>query len=587
MHPETLNLREVIVFLLAAGVVVPLFRRLRISPVLGFLLVGIAIGPHGVAHFAGYWPWIRHTVIDDVEFVGALAELGVIFLLFMIGLELSLERLWAMRRLVFGLGGAQVIATAVVITAIAAAFDNTLPMSVVLGAGFALSSTAIVMQLLSEQRRLGTETGRASFAVLLFQDLAVLPILFLVGAFAARGEDSPAIAFATAMGQAALAVVVVLALGRLLLRPLFRFLGAAESRELFLALVLLIIIGMALAMEAAGLSAALGAFMAGLLLAETEYRHEIELDIEPFKGLLLGVFFVSVGMEIDLAAVLAKPALLALSVFGLMLVKAPIIYLLARLFGQARWVAAEMALLLAQGGEFALLVVGMAFAMGLMSGPTAQFMLIVTTLTMLAAPAQAWAGRRVGLALERRSAEKHSPTGSPAEMKGHVVIAGFGRVGQMLSHILEEQEMAHLAIDADPQLIARYRLGREHVFFGDASRPDMLRRLGADKAAALVVTINSPLAAERIVAAARNEWPALPIHARAHDTEHARRLLTLGADKVIPETVEASLQLADAVLISSGLPGATAHRIIEAHRTALEEKGELDEDAAEEVREKL
>ena len=587
MHPETLNLREVIIFLLAAGVVVPLFRRLRISPVLGFLIVGMVIGPFGVATFVDDALWLRYAVIDDLEFVNALAEMGVIFLLFMIGLELSLERLWAMRRLVFGLGAAQVLITGAVIAGIAYLFGNTMPMSVVLGAGFALSSTAIVMQLLAEQRRLGTETGRTSFSILLFQDLAVLPILFLVGAFAARGEDSPAFAFAVAMGQAGLAVAVVLVLGRLCLRPLFRFIGAAESRELFLALVLLIIIGLAMGMHAVGLSAGLGAFIAGLLLAETEYRHEIELDIDPFKGLLLGVFFVSVGMEIDLAEVASRPVLLALSVIGLFLIKAPIIFVLARLFGQARWIAAEAAILLAQGGEFALLIVGMAFTLGLMEGPTAQFMLIVTSLTMMMTPMQAWAARRVGATLETRSAARQSPEKPPEEMKGHIVIAGYGRVGQMLATILDEQEMAHLAIDADAPLITRLRRGRNNVFFGDASRPEMLRRLGADRAAALVVTINSPQAAERIVDAARREWPDLSIHARAHDTGHAQRLRNLGANKVIPETVEASLQLADAVLISSGLPGATAHRIIEAHRTSLEESGELDEAAAEEVREKL
>ncbi|PJK27953.1 potassium transporter [Minwuia thermotolerans] len=589
VHAATLHLREVIIFLLAAGIIVPLFRRVKISPILGFLIVGMVIGPYGLASFVDVAPWLRHAVIDDVEFVNALAEMGVIFLLFMIGLELSLERLWAMRRLVFGLGGAQVLVTAAVITAIAAMFDNTLPMAVILGAGFALSSTAIVMQLLSEQRRLGTEVGRTSFSILLFQDLAVLPILFMVSAFAARGEDSPVIAFAIAMGQAAAAVVVVLVLGRLLLRPLFRFVGAADSRELFLALVLLVIIGTAMAMESAGLSAALGAFVAGLLMAETEYRHEVELDIEPFKGLLLGVFFVSVGMEIDLTEVLARPVLLGVSVIGLFVIKAPIIYGLGRAFGQSRPVAAESAVLLSQGGEFALLVVSMAFALGLMDGPTAQFMLIVTSLTMMATPMQAHFGRRLGGALEARGAERQRPAAAspPSDLKGHVVIAGYGRVGQMLAAILEEQEMAHYAIDNDAHLLARSRRGRDHVFFGDASRPDMLRRLGADRATALVVTINSPQAAERIVAAARREWPGLSIHARAHDNEHARRLRDLGADRVVPETVEASLQLADAVLISSGLPGATAHRIIEAHRASLEESGELDEEAAEEVREKL
>ncbi|MDH3662777.1 MAG: cation:proton antiporter, partial [Alphaproteobacteria bacterium] len=366
MHAETLDLREVMVFLSAAGIIVPLVRRLSISPVFGFLIVGLAIGPHGVARFADTWPWLEYVAITNLEGVRPLAELGVVFLLFMIGLELSLDRLWSMRRRVFGLGGAQILLTGAAISVIASFFDNSLAAAIVLGAGFALSSTAIVMQLLSENRRLGTAAGRTSFAILLCQDLAVLPILFLVGAFAAQSDVPVLAAFAWAIGQALVAVVAILVIGRLVLRPVFLFVGSTASREMFLAFVLLVIVGTALVTEQAGLSMALGAFLAGLLFAETEYRHEIEVDIEPFKGLLLGLFFVSVGMSIDLAQVAAKPHWLIASVFGLFLAKSPIVYALARWFGETRSAALETGLLLGQGGEFAFLIVGMAHGLGLM-----------------------------------------------------------------------------------------------------------------------------------------------------------------------------------------------------------------------------
>jgi monovalent cation:proton antiporter-2 (CPA2) family protein len=295
MHPEALNLGEVMVFLVAAGVVVPVVRRLGLGSVFGFLLVGLVIGPFGLARFVPDAPWLAYAVITNLDRVHALAELGVIFLLFMIGLELSVDRLWAMRRSVFGLGGAQVIVTGAIIAGIASWFDNPLPAAMVVGAGFALSSTAIVMQLLAANGRLGTATGQTCFAVLLFQDLAVLPILFIIDAFARHSDGSIGFALAAALGQAALAIALILVVGRMVIRPVFRFVGSGASREMFLATVLLVIIGTAIATEHAGLSTALGAFLAGLLFADTEYRHQIEVDIEPFKGLLLGFFFVSVG----------------------------------------------------------------------------------------------------------------------------------------------------------------------------------------------------------------------------------------------------------------------------------------------------
>ncbi len=569
MHVDTLDLREAMVFFFAAGIIVPLARRFGISPVFGFLVVGLVIGPHGVARFADALPWLHYVLITDLDGVRPLAELGVVFLLFMIGLELSLNRLWAMRRRVFGLGGAQILITGAVIAFIAWLFENPLAVAVVLGAGFALSSTAVVMQLLAENRRLGTATGRASFAILLCQDLAVLPILFLVGVFGAQSDAPVLTAFAWAIAEAMIAVAAILAIGRLVVRPVFRFVGSTASREMFLALVLLVIVGTALATKQFGLSMALGAFLAGLLLAETEYRHEIEVDIEPFKGLLLGLFFVSVGMSIDVSQAAAEPFWLIASVFGLYLIKSPIVYALARWFGEPRPVALETGLLLGQGGEFALLVVGMAYGLGLMPNATAQFMLIVAGMTMVATPPVAHVARKIARAVEAREAGRDQrDTDIAVGLSGHVIVVGYGRVGQMLGSVLDSQALPHVGIDSDATLVARYRSAGAGVFYGDASRPDMLRKFGVDRAAALVVTIDNTQTAERVVATARRHWPDLLLLARARDRSHAERLIDRGASRVIPETVETSLQLSEMVLTGIGIPDQSARRIIETHRQA-------------------
>ncbi len=576
MQIETLSLREVIVFLVAAGVVVPLGSRLKISPVLGFLIVGLVIGPHGIARFADTLPWLAYAAFTEPDAVRALAELGIVFLLFMIGLELSIDRLWAMRRLVFGLGGAQVVVTGAIIAVIASLFGNPLPVATVLGAGFALSSTAIVMQVLAENRRLGTRTGRTTFAVLLFQDVAVVPILFLVAAFAGQSDGSVLLAFASALGQALIAVAVILVIGRLAIRPLFRFIGGAASREMFLALVLLVIVGTALATEKAGLSMALGAFLAGLLFSETEYRHAIEVDIEPFKGLLLGLFFVSIGMSVDIAQVAERPLWLIAAVVGLFLIKSPIVYALARLFGEPRSVSLEAALLLGEGGEFAFLVIAVASSVGLLPADTVQFMLIVAGLTMILTPLVANLARRLARGVEAWEIRRGQPDADlPTELAGHVIIVGYGRVGQMLGSLLDEQELFYVALDANAGLVAQFRADGASIFFGDASQPDLLRKFGAEDAAALVITMDSPQAAEQVVTAAREHWPDLAIYARARDIDHATRLIGQGASHAIPETTEASLQLSEMVLAGAGIPDDTARQIVEARRQA--EQAAIDE----------
>ncbi|MEW5965180.1 MAG: monovalent cation:proton antiporter-2 (CPA2) family protein [Pseudomonadota bacterium] len=579
MHPEIPIPREVVVFLAAAGIAVPIMHRLRISAVLGFLVIGLVVGPYGLGRLTSQAPWLGTVVISDIEGVRALAELGVVFLLFMIGLELSLSRLMSMRQQVFGLGGAQVVVSATVIAAIAYLFGNTEAASLVIGACLALSSTAIVMQILIESRRFSAPVGQTSFAILLFQDLAVVPILFMTGVLGAKSGGSVALPLALAIGKAAVAIVIIMAAGRTVVRPVFRLVGQTQSRELFMATVLLIVIGTAAITAEAGLSLSLGAFLAGLLLAETEYRHQIEIDIEPFKGLLLGLFFMSVGMTIDVTAVLDEPLWIPLSVIGLLTIKTAITFVLARLFGHSISVSAESSLLLGQGGEFAFVVLAAALVQGLLPASTVQFMLIVTSLSMLATPAVARVARVIGKRLENN--ERRDGAGAReavAQTAGHVIVAGYGRVGQLLGSLLDTRCIPHVGVDVDPNIVERLRRNGVTAYYGDASRPELLRRLGIDRASALVITMDAPAAAERVVAAARSAWPQLPILARARDIKHARRLLALGATDVVPETIEASFDLAEVVLASLGHSPEASRQLVAERRE--EERLALREDRA-------
>ncbi len=563
-------LREVIVFLAAAGLIVPLIHRLKLSPVLGFLAVGMLIGPHGLGQFTTQWPWLSAVVLDDVEAVRHVAEFGVVFLLFLIGLELSLDRLLRMRRLVFGLGAAQVIVSAIAIGLVAAAFGNSPAVSAILGACLALSSTAIVMQLLIERRRLATPTGQTSFAILLFQDLSVVPILFAAqvatASLAGNGADQNVwVMFAVAIAKAALAVFAILFLGRWVIRPLFRLVGATDSREMFMAAVLLVVIATSVATAQAGLSLALGAFLAGLLLSETEYRHQIEVDIEPFKGLLLGLFFLSVGMELDIAAVLARPGLLAASVVGLIVLKAAIIYGLARLFGCQRSVSIETAILLGQAGEFAFVVLAVALSGGLIDADTAKFMLMVTGLSMLLTPALAELARFVAQRIAPDGVAGQpgaAPIDGGVQPTAHVIIAGYGRVGQLLGALLEQALVPTVGLDRDAAIVAEYSRKGSAVHYGDASQTRILELAGIDRAAALIITMDNFRAAEQIVTRVRADHPDLPILVRARDADHARRLLSAGASEVVPETIEASFDLAEVTFSALGLSADSSRRLV-------------------------
>jgi monovalent cation:proton antiporter-2 (CPA2) family protein len=555
---------QALLFLAATCVLIPALKKARISTVMGFLFIGVAMGPHVLGQAAQSWPWLGSFELVSGEPTRQLAELGVVFLLFVIGLEVSAERLWALRRYVFGLGLLQVVLCAAAITAAALAFGNSVTVAAVIGVGLALSSTALVLQMLRERSQIATPVGRASFSILLMQDLMVVPILFLVAALSPNaqfGQQNVFIALLTAL----LALGMIILLGRLLLRPLFRWVAAADSREIFIAAAFLAAIGMAVASEAAGLSAALGAFLAGLLLAETEFRHQIETDLEPFKDLLLGLFFVTVGMQIDVALFLREPLLILIGVIGLFLLKGAIIAGLARAFGLPLRRALQMGLLLGQAGEFAFVVIAAARAGGAIPEETAAYMLIVSALSIFLTPVVANIGSRIA---NRVVGAPAAPEPSAALQSGHVVIAGFGRVGQTMADILSAQEIEHVGIEGDSAEVARLRDQGRPVYYGDASNAQVLASVGAAQAAAIVVTINDAEGVDRIVAEARRAWPHIPVYARARDGEHARRLHAAGAALASPDSIEAALQLGEALLNGVGVPDEVSRRIIDDRREA-------------------
>lgn len=544
--------KEIILFLATAGIVVPLFHRLRVSPVLGFLGAGALIGPYGLGRFVEDAPWLRWVTISKTEEISHLAEFGVVFLLFMIGVELSWERLRTLRRLVFGLGTLQVVVCAVVLGLVAREIGLPPTAALILGVALALSSTAIVVPVLAEGKRLRSPTGRASFSVLLLQDLAVAPILFTLTVLGSGGSGNLGTAFVLAFGQAAIALALLVGLGRLALRPLFHLVAETRSPELFMAACLLVVLGTGVIAALAGLSMALGAFIAGLLLAETEYRRAIEAMIDPFKGLLLGVFFVSIGMGLNLASLAANPGPILAVTVALVALKASLITLVG-LFFLPKAVALETALLLGPGGEFAFVLLGGALAAGLVPGSVVQPALIVTTLSMMMIPALAKAGASFRARAERAETVEEAVPPPPSDTP-RVILAGYGRVGRLVGEMLARHGIPFLALDANPGRVAEERRAGRPVYFGDSSNPELLRRCGIERAPALVVTLDAPSAVEAVVRAARSERSDLTIVARARDARHATALYDLGVDDAVPETIEASLQLSEAVLVDIGVP---------------------------------
>lgn len=537
-------LSDALVILGAAGIVIPAFARVRITPIIGFILVGLAVGPYGLGAMVPRHPWLYHVTITNPHAIEPFAEFGIVLLLFEIGLELSFARLWAMRRLVFGLGAMELAVSAGLLALALRLAGETTAGGLGLGLALALSSTALVLPIA------GTEgpVGRAALAMLLFEDIALVPIIFLLGAIAPPGAVA-APDIVTTLWQGAAVIAVLLVAGKLLLPRLFAQAAGTKSPELFLAASLLVVIVSSLATGAVGLSPIMGALLAGLLIAETAYHGEVEAITKPFKGLALGVFLITVGMGIDLRQVWAQAGALALAVVGVVLIKALVTAVALRLHGKARATALQAGILMASPSETTLIVLTAAAQARLIAPETAQFWQIVTaiglTITPLLAKIGALSGRRVARAEARRDEPAH-PAGDD------VVILGFGRVGRLIGEMLRVHGLSFRAIDADPALVRAARDEGLPVLFGNIDSPATLDRLDLSRTRALVLTMDEPVLAVRIARRLRAAHPDLLMIARARDAAHAAELYRAGASHAVPETLESSLQLSEAVLVDLG-----------------------------------
>jgi monovalent cation:proton antiporter-2 (CPA2) family protein len=547
--------QDILIVLGAAGIIVPLLLRLGISSILGFLIVGVLLGPHVLGRVTESIPALSALSITDPEAVAGLAELGVVFLLFLIGLELSFERLKTMRKLVFGLGGLQVVLSTLLLSIGAHLVGFGMKQATVLGMALALSSTAIIIQLFSEEKRLGSQAGRISFAVLLMQDVAVIPMLLLVTALAAPEGTNLALALAWAVGQAILAALLIVIVGRYALTPLLRVVASAKSPDLFLAAVLFIAVGTGAAATLAGLSMALGAFIAGLVLAETEYRRAIETIIEPFKGLLLGLFFLLVGLNLNIDLLLQSPFKIMALAIGLIAVKCLVILLCGKIFKLPNRPMLEAALLLGPGGEFAFVLLAAATSLGLFGNNETAATLLLVTLTMMLIPLLSRVARSLRRVLDQsRPRDAIQMEAPPEHHVAHVIVAGFGRVGTLVADMLGEQAISYVALDLDVANVTRGRKAGYKVYFGDAANLAFLETCGLKDAKALAITMDAPQRVEQILRLVRVEHKELKIIARARDERHAQKLYEAGVTEAVPETIEASLQLAEAILVETGVP---------------------------------
>jgi len=525
-------LLDIVILLAAAVISVPLFRAIGLGAVPGFLIAGVLVGPSGLA------------LIDNVTEIGRLSELGVVLLLFVIGIELKPSRLWLMRRLVFGLGSLQVMATAALITAVAYfVLGVTFRSAVIVGPALALSSTAFVLQILAERRSLHSEYGRASLSVLLLQDLAVVPLLALVPLLAVEqftiGAD-----IAIALAEAVAILLAAIVGGRFLLQPLLHRIAETRSREIFTAVAVLLVLGSAVLTEHLGLSMAMGAFIAGLLIADSPFRHEVTAEIEPLRGLLLGLFFMSMGMFLEVDQFVAQPILTIGLLAALIGVKILILWPLTLAFGLRTKTGAAVAVLLAQSGEFGLIIFGYAFQAELLETGLFQQLLLLVVLSMLVTPPLAALANRLASADKRPVDEHHKEP-----VKAPVVLAGFGRVGRRIGEILTGAGLRYVAIDHDSSLVLRERDHGYPVFYGDGRKPDVLRSAGAADASLVIVTVNDFAASENIVATLHRAHPDVKILARGHDASQCRALLQLGATLAISENLEASIDLAREALV--------------------------------------
>lgn len=577
-HSEfaTSGLSDALVILGAAGIVIPTFARFKISPVIGFILVGMLVGPAGLGAMTDDTAWLRYVTISNPEAVAPFAEFGIILLLFSIGLELSFRRLWSLRRLVFGVGPAELFGSGLLIGLGLSLAGYGWTACFALGVALAMSSTAVVLPLVGTS----SPVGRAAFAMLLFEDLALVPIVFALGALAPRAGAEGWTDLLTTMWVGAAVIVAMLVLGRFLLPRLFAQAARTKSPEMFLSISLLVVIAASLATAAAGLSPIVGALVAGILIAETEYHGEVEVMTAPVRGLGLGVFLITVGMSLDLGSILERwPELLG-ALIAVMLVKTVVTALLLRLGGKRKAVAAEASLLMASPSETTLIVLTAAGAAGLISRDTASFWQIVTAMGLTLTPLLARLGRWAAGHIE--GAEESDAALAPTREAPRAVIIGFGRVGRLVAEMLAEHDRPYVAVDSSIDLVKAARREGFPLIFGDASRPELLDRLNLGHASALILTMDDPVQAVRMVRKVRGWCPDLTIVARARDPEHAAELYKAGVTDAVPETLESSLQLSEAVLVDLGMAMgpviASIHEKRAELRRQIMEQGELEEE---------
>jgi len=576
MHAQTISplMSDALVILGAAGIVIPLFARFRVTPIIGFILVGVLVGPFGLGRMVGEMPWLYWVTISDTEALDPFAEFGIVLLLFTIGLELSFNRLWQMRRLVFGLGALELLVIGVTLALALAATGMPLAGAAALGFALAFSSTALVLPISGTR----SPVGRAALSMLLFEDIMIVPIIFVLGALAPHSGSDGFGDLLTTLWQGALVVVVMMIAGRMVLPSLFALAARTKSSELFLAASLLVVLGSSLATQLVGLSPIVGALLAGLLIAETEYHTEVEGIIDPFKGLALGVFLITVGMGIDLAVVLDNLGLLVLAVVGVLLVKALVTGVLLRLMGARTGTATETGVLMAAPSETSLIVLGAATQALVIDAETAEFWQIVIAIGLTVTPLLARLGTMAGRRVEPVPALEE---GAAGDGPPPVIVIGLGRVGRRVAQMLDRHGKPYIGIDSDSDIVSSARAAGFNALYGNAARGDVLDKLGMADCPAVVLTMDEHVLAQQLVKKLRAAHPDLPIIARARDTIHAAQLYQSGASVAVPETLESSLQLSEAALVELGVAMgpviASIHELRDELREQIRRDGGLDE----------